>query len=964
MVTTGAERQIPWIFQKSSEQTMMQMNLLNLSMSTSAVFRKMKLIDDDKAVKAGKDTGADNIDASSKKKNLAQSVKKDLSMIGLASAAPSVPGNDLHGEEGDEDDEQEATACGSCEPPCSTNPESLAKKQNLSGKKGAIKAKIFNGYHVDEVKGYTSFITAIDGSDEKREKTALDEAIGALQFIADMVAMSTPSGEARPKKRARKDKDCGERKVDGMLSTMLFCLGIFLEFAFAGEAVSNGKLFKVYSALRTELQQILLTASEQVLMVSANGGSQQHVDPIQVAKMLCATFASKPVSQIVFDDAEEANIKRVTTVMSLHRSDIVIPLTDFCKDKLHLPLMLMDYPMKTLKALSTEVDKSCIRNCMDLMAFLHKNLAENLPFSWFCFAQDVSDLITAKGHFVEKSEEVFKTEVTLEKFLSLRVKATMFILNEAVRNVPDFALMEESEECNNTLCSLHCLKDGSETFLSLSTCDILLSSKDWASTWALSLSQAKSMDDLADLMLEKLGLDKATILGRSKPPAPKTSEVSPPNASEKKEEAETKDGEGEGSSKNGGDPVPDADLMAKLDLEAVPLAFINDYQGCAPEGQVGLFADSIEGRSLQLKSDAFTGSFFKALQCKLECALWQYYSQVKEESVIINLAGKKTEAFIKLPIPSDLKLPFIGSVSQIKSKNALPLATLFGVPFFVESRGGEAQSSDVFVPAWTVKTVSKVDQAFLQVKTEQFHLLLWMPAGATNPNQICVRLKEQNPLQSAIDPAQELDSGIARYCSVEATLQSLRPLPDVNEKVQKGFELDQQRAEKTARGLVESAIKKKNKEAGSKKCKNALAGICGDLPEDPDKRAAAIDELIGDCDRIEEVIQNAIKQVKKPFRVPITKLTSEDRGGLRTKQMKDALAAAKKHDALKPDQDHADDKDDAAPAVRGVRAVLQDAETKGIKPKPKKAAKNSTGKDSNAKSTLVEARKLGKHLLK
>lgn len=410
--------------------------------------------------------------------------------------------------------------------------------------------------------------------------------------------------------------------------------------------------------------------------------------------------------------------------------------------------------------------------------------------------------------------------------------------------------------------------------------------------------------------------------------------------------------------------MPDADLMAKLDLEAVPLAFINDYQGCAPEGQVGLFADSIEGRSLQLKSDAFTGSFFKALQCKLECALWQYYSQVKEESVIINLAGKKTEAFIKLPIPSDLKLPFIGSVSQIKSKNALPLATLFGVPFFVESRGGEAQSSDVFVPAWTVKTVSKVDQAFLQVKTEQFHLLLWMPAGATNPNQICVRLKEQNPLQSAIDPAQELDSGIARYCSVEATLQSLRPLPDVNEKVQKGFELDQQRAEKTARGLVESAIKKKNKEAGSKKCKNALAGICGDLPEDPDKRAAAIDELIGDCDRIEEVIQNAIKQVKKPFRVPITKLTSEDRGGLRTKQMKDALAAAKKHDALKPDQDHADDKDDAAPAVRGVRAVLQDAETKGIKPKPKKAAKNSTGKDSNAKSTLVEARKLGKHLLK
>ncbi|CAK9069236.1 unnamed protein product, partial [Durusdinium trenchii] len=511
MVTNGGERQIPWIFQKVNESTTMQMNLINMSMANSVVYRKMKLVGD---AQEQESKSKEKPKAALDKKKISEAVKGELSDIGLASrpVEVAIDADNAAGELEEIDPNMEASH------PRYRDPKSLSKRDNLSGQKGAVKAKLFQGYHPDEQKVYTSFVTAIDGSGETREKTALDDAVGALQFILDLCAVSKQAAAERPKKRARKDvpsstpASANEKAEELMLNSFQFCLGIWMEFCFQGEVTAMGKLFRVWSGLRTELQQILKTSHDEFLTPTEDGRTvRAEMDPLVFAKHLCQTFASKPVSEVVMDDAEEANIKRVTTVMALHQSDIVEPLKKFMAEKMHLPLILLDYPLVTMRQLSTTINVGSFRKIVDLMAFLHSNLQNCLPFSWFCFAQDVSDLLTAKGHFVENTEKVFISAENLEKFLSLRVRCTSMILSQAVKNVAELSMPEERPECIEVMSNLESLSEDDPAFIALVTCDVLLSSADWTTTWAAALSEASSVETLADKLLNKLGLDKETI---------------------------------------------------------------------------------------------------------------------------------------------------------------------------------------------------------------------------------------------------------------------------------------------------------------------------------------------------------------------------------------------------------------------------------------------------------------------
>ena len=417
MATTGSERQLVWVFQRATESSTLQMNLVNMSMASSAVFRKMKLLDDEENNSQGKPAKQQK---SLDKKEIAATVKGDLQSIGLASSCTQKGDDGANDDENNGqmnvDEENDPSSLGA-----DADPKSLSKKQNLSGQKGHLKSKLWTGFHPEEQKTYSSFVTATDGS-ESRHKTALDEVLGALLFMRSFLQKdgskegSLAGGAERAKKRPRKDASSsggptctGDKAEDVLLATMQFCIGIWMEFCFTGEVVANGKLFKRWSSLRTELQQIVMTAQDSFLCPSSSDpGRVDQVDPLNVAKLLCKTFASKPVSMIIFDDAEEANIKRVTTVMQLHHQDIAEPLKLFTHEKLHLPLMLLEYPMQSLRALTTSIQKGNMRTTVDLMAFLHSMLQTTLPFAWSCFAQDVSDLLTAKGHFIEKTEQAGK----------------------------------------------------------------------------------------------------------------------------------------------------------------------------------------------------------------------------------------------------------------------------------------------------------------------------------------------------------------------------------------------------------------------------------------------------------------------------------------------------------------------------------------------------------------------------
>lgn len=56
-------------------------------------------------------------------------------------------------------------------------------------------------------------------------------------------------------------------------------------------------------------------------------------------------------------------------------------------------------------------------------------------------------------------------------------------------------------------------------------------------------------------------------------------------------------------------------------------------------------------------------------------------------------------------------LPFIGQVTQLKSKDSMLVGSLMGVEFYIQKTGADLMS-DVFVPAFYCKVVNRNDQAF------------------------------------------------------------------------------------------------------------------------------------------------------------------------------------------------------------------------------------------------------------
>lgn len=120
----------------------------------------------------------------------------------------------------------------------------------------------FTGFSEDEISHYVTFIEPLQREKcVERPKSALDEMICALHWVRSKIAESEVGTDGAGASGCKASAMAS--KVSKEFSTsMTFCLSLFLQFAYLGEVSANGRMFKAYTALRTELQSLMFQAQD------------------------------------------------------------------------------------------------------------------------------------------------------------------------------------------------------------------------------------------------------------------------------------------------------------------------------------------------------------------------------------------------------------------------------------------------------------------------------------------------------------------------------------------------------------------------------------------------------------------------------------------------------------------------------------------------------------------------------
>ena len=104
------------------------------------------------------------------------------------------------------------------------------------------------------------------------------------------------------------------------------------------------------------------------------------------------------------------------------------------------------------------------------------------------------------------------------------------------------------------------------------------------------------------------------------------------------------------------------------------------------------------------------------------CALSWLEAKIddKKKSDII-LQANTTAVLTHLEEDRMMFLPYAGSVSIVPSKDSVKLAKIFGVDYYIQKSGYEAQTQ---CPAWAAKAVTRDDHAFFQLEKQSFDIYL------------------------------------------------------------------------------------------------------------------------------------------------------------------------------------------------------------------------------------------------
>ncbi|CAJ1446596.1 unnamed protein product [Effrenium voratum] len=931
-VSSGDERKLPWIFDRPSASNSKLMSLLLLPMSSSAAFRKLGVgLGDDANDDAEKPDEKANSSKVKGNDGITGIIESGLSRMGLGGAQSSDPAAGAEGA-GDGDDQELAHGLGDDD---GHGHEHGAKRRRTDdsskprGKALPTKKSLrqqWAGYSAEEKATYSSTVCSDDGA-ESRIKTSLDEILSALQFVMSRIRDASCLRDTERDLTVKQIKQRRLAEQATLQSTLGFCMSFFLEFCFESKVGVNGVQHRTYSALRSELQGIMQSAHETWNNTEETGG----MDALSLAKLLCNTYANRPVVSLVWDDDEERSVKRVASVMTLQQSTLVSNLKAFLKN-MHLPIMLHACPRDCLTAIASKQAMDLI----DVISIIRDQLDGSLPFSWIAFAADVSDIFAVKQHFVESTEEVFGDSTVLSKFCSLRTRYLFCVLDEGIR-MPGFKLRNAHDFPHLAVLLPELVKleaDRPDVLVSLSTCDMLLGAVDWHHTWHRLLAGQRDVKGLQSAAMAHMGLQSATLtqsqeIQQSSKPAPATAAAS--------EAAEATEGTVEAGDDPDGRGKPGKPDPAVWDVQTINRFSVD-----------GLF-DAAAPLKLNL-----CATFVKRLQLKLEDLVYQVFtSYVREgDAVLVNISRKSSDMFsIRYPTPALMRLPFMGTVTQSaggggKRLANISLCSVCGLDFFLEA------PSSVCVPAWSVKAVNRVDQAYFEMKTAPVKCFVAVEGVQGADDQV------DGGSVTIADAA--VGKGNFRHCEFTLKVTYLEPVEDLDTKLAKDLELAKAKAQKTAQNTVVRAMaasaKKKDKQAKPKP-KGRPRSDAGERPAD----AAGVGELTmqQQVENIDKLVQQAVESCSLPTSLPITRLDESKARGSRTKALMEALRSSATPTPFEPESDLAAEKSEPR-CLYGLAAAIAHGQQEGfVKVTVKKKA--ASGKPL---PETVDLMKLGRHLLK
>ena len=401
-----------FVFTKGGVDSTKLMNVVNLPMQSSAVVRKMTQAAVPKPTATDNDKGTKLSEVNLLIKHALSSVdgldiklkNKELAKLGVQpNPAADGPGETAAGNDDKDPPSDPATSA-------SDKNEPPARKARKHEKK-----VMFRGYDEEKPK-YKTVVHAISrgsgnvssiNTSESRPITALDDCLAACRFILDKL-MSKGSVKAPDE--------------PGVLASYSFCVGLFLEFAWTGKVAVNGKHFRQYSVLRTELQQCFLDAHE-LLLASADEGSRPPGAEIpkpgskskQKTRRLSRTggdalhlvpFAARHLHGLVGrrtggEHCAEHSQGHDGALRGGRQDEGLRPET------MALPLVMHPSVQTALQAIA-RLPSNSEGSLTDILSVAHEAIVTNFPSLWTSFGFDCVSAQADQGQFVEDTATVFR----------------------------------------------------------------------------------------------------------------------------------------------------------------------------------------------------------------------------------------------------------------------------------------------------------------------------------------------------------------------------------------------------------------------------------------------------------------------------------------------------------------------------------------------------------------------------
>lgn len=330
---------------------------------------------------------------------------------------------------------------------------------------------------------------------------------------------------------------------------------------------------------------------------------------------------------------------------------------------------------------------------------------------------------------------MFETADSLATFNSLRTRYLFVVLPETFTNVPDFSITDSTPEFEALCRELGKFEHAAEVekdqrFNTIAACDSLLTATDWASTWRSLLKESSTIDGLINAASQRLGIAIPSAVENKKKGEGDTgggqSKASSASKDSKSEE-KTKEEEESNVKKEKGADTDAVDAVDNDEEDTINLSSLKCVNALRLPYMTSLLEASPEAKALGLQ--VVSASLVRRVEIELERALWPMWTDFaseEENHVLINMSTstKSEMVMVKYPTSAKLSLPFRGRVTCSPSSNKTPrqfLTKMFGISFFVEPA-----LENICVPAWSVKSTTRQDQAYFeQVVTKIKMAMAW-----------------------------------------------------------------------------------------------------------------------------------------------------------------------------------------------------------------------------------------------